>query len=120
MDKEGFKEKLNFGVDKVVSSAKKAIGKAGVAMQDFSDKSVIRIEKRQFESKRETAYIKLGSFVAERFSADENAAVSASEEAVAAIMVEIQHCTEEIKKRDDALAEKAGKSEDSEKTDSQE
>lgn len=115
MDKEGFKEKLNEGVDKVVSSAKKAIGKAGVAMQDFSDKSVIRIEKRQFESKREAEYIKLGELVAERFSADANAAVSASEEAVVAIMTEINHCTEEIKKRENALAEKTAKPESAEK-----
>lgn len=120
MNTEGFKEKLNESVDKVVSSAKKAIGKAGVAMQDFSDKSVIRIEKRHFESKRDAEYTKLGGLVAERFSADETASVAASEEAVAAIIAEIRHCSEEIKKREDALSEKTARTESDGKNDGSE
>ena len=52
MDKDEIKEKLQSGLDKFLDSSKKALGKAGNAVQDFSDKSVIRIEKHQFEVKR--------------------------------------------------------------------
>ena len=109
MNTEELKEKFKQGVDKIVTSSKKAIGKAGVAMQDFSDKSVIRIEKHQLETKREAEYIRLGELVAARFLAEPSASVSASEDTVASIIKEISRYNEEIKKREDTLAEEHSK-----------
>ncbi|MCI5645534.1 hypothetical protein [Treponema porcinum] len=116
MNTEELKEKFKQGVDKVVTSSKKAIGKAGVAMQDFSDKSVIRIEKHQLETKREAEYIRLGELVAARFLAEPSpsASVSASEDTVASIIKEISRYNEEIKKREETLAEEHPKTKDAE------
>ena len=114
MNTEELKEKFKQGVDKVVTSSKKAIGKAGVAMQDFSDKSVIRIEKHQLETKLEAEYIRLGELVAARFLVEPSASVSASEDTVASIIKEISRYNEEIKKREDTLVEEHSKAKDAE------
>ena len=114
MNTEELKEKFKQGVDKIVTSSKKAIGKAGVAMQDFSDKSVIRIEKHQLETKLEAEYIRLGELVAARFLAEPSASVSASEDTVASIIKEISRYNEEIKKREETLAEEHPKTKDAE------
>ncbi len=105
MEKDEFKEKVKSGFDKFVLSTKKAFGKAGNTVQDFSDKSVTLIEKKQFESKRDAQYKKLGAYAAEIFLAGERAEVSKDEEAVAAIMAEIVKFNAEIKTREDSLAE---------------
>ena len=39
--------------DKGMEASKTAFNKASSAVQDFSDKSVVRIEKHQFETKKE-------------------------------------------------------------------
>ena len=113
MEKEEFKEKMKGGFDKFVLSTKKAFGKAGSAVQDFSDKSVIRIEKKQFESKRDAQYEKLGAYVAGIFLAGERTTVSKDEETVAAALAEIIKFNEEIKNREESLAAEAKKSSDS-------
>ena len=51
MDSSEAKAKVKGVVDKVFEVSKEAIGKAGNAVQKFSDTSVIKIEIRQFESK---------------------------------------------------------------------
>ena len=114
MNTEELKEKFKQGVDKIVTSSKKAIGKAGVAMQDFSDKSVICIEKHQLETKLEAEYIRLGELVAARFLVEPSASVSASEDTVASIIKEISRYNEEIKKREETLAEEHPKTKDAE------
>lgn len=105
MDKEDLKEKFKTGVDKVVSSSRKAIDKASAAMQDFSDKSVIKIEKHQFEAKLDGEYKILGKLVEERFSNDENAIVSVNDEDVIPIMERIKQFKDEIEIRNKKLEE---------------
>ena len=114
MDKEEFKTKFKEGMDKVVSSSKKAFGKAGKAVQGFSDRSVILIEKKQLESKREAELKKLGALSADRFLRGETSLVS-DDEAVAPILEEIKRLDSEIKTREESLnAESKGDSEKSE------
>lgn len=115
MEKEEFKEKVKGGFDKFVLNTKKAFGKAGNAVQDFSDKSVIRIEKKQFESKRATQYEKLGEYVANIFISGEKNSVSSDEEFVVSALSEIKKFNEEIKNREESLAAEAKKSSEEEK-----
>lgn len=98
MDKEEFKEKFKFGMEKVVESSKKALAQAGSAVQDFSDKSVIRIEIHQLESKRDEQVKLLGNLAMSRFLAEGTQTLSSDEEAVSAIL-------EEVKKLDKDIAE---------------
>lgn len=117
MTKDEFKSKFKDGFEKFVKGSKKAFGKAGNAVQDFSDKSVIRIEKKQFESKRKDQYEKLGKLVFDAFSADAKSKVSVSDDGVPSIMEEIKRLSEEIKSREDALdsgEKKSSSSSDSE------
>ena len=83
--------------DKGMEASKSAITKASSAVQDFSDKSVVRIEKHQFETKK----------VFEKFSADSAASIHGGDADIAPIVAEVKHCDEEIAKRDTALAQKA-------------
>ena len=108
MDKDEIKEKLQSGLDKFLDSSKKALGKAGNAVQDFSDKSVIRIEKHQFEVKKDDQIKKLGTLALERFLNDSSATLSAGEDAVVSILEEIRKLNDDIALREDKLkAEKA-------------
>lgn len=108
MDKDEIKEKLQSGLDKFLDSSKKALGKAGNAVQDFSDKSVIRIEKHQFEVKKDDQIKKLGNLALERFLNDSSATLSAGEDAVVSILEEIRKLNDDIALREGKLkAEKA-------------
>ena len=55
--------------DKGMEASKTALNKASNAVQDFSDKSVVRIEKHQFETKKEEQLLALGKKVFEKFFA---------------------------------------------------
>lgn len=112
MNKEEFKEKLKKGVDKVVNSSKKAIGKAGVAMQDFSDKSVIKIEKHQLESKRDVEYAKLGKIVANKFENDLSLSINGEEPEVSEIIKTINNFNKEIELKEKALLDENNKKDD--------
>ena len=63
MDSSEAKAKVKGVVDKVFEVSKEAIGKAGNAVQKFSDTSVIKIEIRQFESKLKAQKALLGDVV---------------------------------------------------------
>ncbi|MBP3708993.1 MAG: hypothetical protein J6I73_01080 [Treponema sp.] len=91
--------------DKGVEVSKTAISKASNAVQDFSDKSVVRIERRQFETKRDEQFAVLGKKVAEKIINENAQSIKADDEDVIAIIEEIKHCNEELARRDEALAQ---------------
>ncbi len=103
MDFNELKEKVKGGAEKIFSSSKKALGKAGTAVQEFSDKSVIKIEKHQFETKKNEQFEKLGKLAFEKFKDNDSAVLSASEETVVAIREEIANLDKEIAKREELL-----------------
>ncbi len=104
MTKEEFKDKFRDGLDKFLKSSKEAFGKAGSAVQDFSDKSVIRIEKKQFESKRNGRYEELGRMIAEKLIEDPKAKVDTEGAEVVRIIEDVKKLNAEIRQRSDALA----------------
>lgn len=103
MNSTDVKDKLKNGFGKFFNSSKKALGKAGSAVQDFSDKSVIKIEIRQLEQKKKDQIEKLGQLAWEKFQNDDTAMLSASEEPVVAIRQEIERLNQEISKRSESL-----------------
>ena len=99
MTGDEFVKKIKDGVEKIVKSSMDAFGKAGEAVQNFSDKSVVRIEKKQFEAKREEQYAKLGKIVADSLENNPDAAIDFSSGEIQAIRSEIVRITHEIEVR---------------------
>lgn len=90
-----------FGKSAVVS--RKAVKKAGNAIQDFSDKSVVKIEIKQFENKKKAKYSELGKYTAESFMEGNKKTLKSTDETVVKILEEIQSYDKEIQKRQNAL-----------------
>lgn len=90
-----------FGKSAQVS--KKAATKAGTAIQNFSDKSVVKIEIKQFENKKKACYTELGKYVSESFLTQDKKTLKSTNQDVEKILLEIKKYDEEIKKRQNAL-----------------
>lgn len=99
---------LKDAFDKGVEVSKSALNKAGDVVQDFGDKSVMRIEKHQFESKRNEHYALLGKKVAEKFINDNAVSVQADDAELSSIVDEIKRFGEEIAKREELLSQEQG------------
>lgn len=60
MDTQSFEEKLKDAISSGVKASKEALSKAGSAVQKFSDKSVIKIERSQLVNKQKDKYTEMG------------------------------------------------------------
>ncbi len=88
---------------KGAADAKTAIEKAGDKVQKFSDESVVKIEKKQLEMKRNTKYQNLGEklygFITDKkIELPEAAAIE-----VESILEEIKTLSNQIKEKSDLL-----------------
>lgn len=88
---------------KGVDLSKKALSKAGDAVQDFGDKSVIRMERHQAETKRGELIKELGQIAVSCFITDKNDTLSASDEKVTIVLKEIVRLDGEIARRNEVL-----------------
>lgn len=70
-----FSEKFKKFFNKSVEVSKDALSKAGTAVQDFGDKSKLRIEIKQLENKLQKEYAKIGINVFEYFDKTEESLV---------------------------------------------
>lgn len=100
-----FMENVKKTFDRGVAASKKALGIAGDAVQDFSDKSILRIEKKQLETKVKKQYELLGEYVTDVFSSKKSAQISSKDSKVQDILKEIERLNKEIKIRETSLAE---------------
>jgi hypothetical protein len=91
-------------IDKSLEVSKKALDKAGAVVQDFSDKSVVRIEIHQFESKRDEQLRILGKKTADKIIKDGQESVSAGDADILPVIAEIKRINKEIEKREAVLA----------------
>lgn len=98
MDSSEAKAKVKGVVDKVFEVSKEAIGKAGNAVQKFSDTSVIKIEIRQFESKLKAQKALLGDVV-EKALENNQSQLDLNTEEITAIASEIARIKTEINNR---------------------
>lgn len=113
MDSSEAKAKVKGVVDKVFEVSKEAIGKAGNAVQKFSDTSVIKIEIRQFESKLKAQKALLGDVV-EKALENNQSQLDLNTEEITAIANEIARIKTEISNRKALLKpEEANTSENS-------
>lgn len=60
MDTQSFEEKVKDALSKGVKASKEALSKAGSAVQNFSDKSVNKIEKQQLINKQKVKFEEMG------------------------------------------------------------
>lgn len=65
MNTEEFTSKVKDFFNKGAKASKEAFEKAGDRVQEFSDKSVIRLEKKQLESKLDAKYAEIGKLILE-------------------------------------------------------
>ncbi len=86
-------------LDKSVKVSKEAIDKAGDAVQDFSDKSIIRIEIKQLESKNEHSFHDLGIAVYKLLSSFSDISINSSTPEIADILSKIKETENDINKR---------------------
>lgn len=107
-----FSETVSDFVDKGIEVSKKVVSQAGNAVQKFSDKSMVRLEKRQLESKRENSVKELGRIAVATFIADGANELRATDPSVSEILATIKNYNEEIARRDAALAAFDEKSDD--------
>lgn len=96
------KAKVKGVVDKVFEVSKEAIGKAGNAVQKFSDTSVIKIEIRQFESKLKAQKALLGDVV-EKALENNQSQLDLNTEEITTIANEIARIKTEINNRQELL-----------------
>lgn len=93
------------GLEKGYAASRKGLAKAGIAIQKFSDKSVVTVEKKQFESKRKKSYVRLGEIVAKKLSAKSASPISASDEEISELLKDIAGFNKEISKCEKHLKE---------------
>lgn len=91
-------------IDKSLEVSKKALDKAGAVVQDFSDKSVVRIEIHQFESKRDEQIRILGKKTADKLIKDGQESISSGDADILPIITEIKRINNEIEKREVILS----------------
>lgn len=105
MNKEELGNKFKSFLSKTAESSKNAFVKAGDKVQEFSDKSVLKIEKKQLESKRDAKYLvlgeKLSQFMLEN-KIDLPEGIAAETEA---LQQEITALSAQIKAKDEAIGE---------------
>lgn len=99
---KSFFESVKKTFDRGIKASKKALGVAGDAVQDFSDKSVLRIEKMQLETKQKKQFELLGEYSYKALSS-KNSSVKATDTKVKAFLAEISRLADEIKIREDGL-----------------
>lgn len=98
-----FLEKMKEYLDKGVEVSKEALSKAGDVVQDFSDKSVTKIESHQLVSRQNKEYRALGQAVQKFFEENPTATLSADNSAISGIMDEIKRLEKEIAQREESL-----------------
>lgn len=98
-----FLEKMKEYLDKGVEVSKEALSKAGDVVQDFSDKSVTKIESHQLVSRQNKEYRALGQAVQKFFEENPTATLSADNSAIGGIIDEIQRLEKEIAQREEIL-----------------
>lgn len=104
MDSEELVTKVKSFLTKGAADAKTAFEKAGDKVQKFSDKSVVRIEKKQIETKRDGKYKILGEKISQ-FIIDKKLEIpEAISVEVEAIQKEIEELSSQIKEKEELLA----------------
>lgn len=98
-----FKDDMKNAMDKGINASKVALTKAGTAIHNFSDQSVLRIEKAQFESKFKHSITDLGLLVYKSFVDEGKESISVTDEEIVKLLTEMKEYKTEIAQREDVL-----------------
>lgn len=109
MDTEELVNKVKSALSKGAIGAMSAFEKAGDKVQKFSDTSVVKIEKKQLEMKRDSKYQALGEKLSTLLAEKKIELPDAVAIDVEPILEEIQTLSNQIKEKNDLL--ESGKSE---------
>lgn len=105
MDSENFETKIKGWFSKSAKASKQAFEKAGDKVQDFTDKSVLKIEKKQLETKIDAKYMELGLKVSNILASGVKVTVEdeTEQKAVDSIQKEINKLTKQIKEKESEI-----------------
>jgi len=104
-----FVDKVKDLFGKSAESTKQAVNKAGSAIQDFSDKSVLKFDIKKLEGDRKSVCSELGEYVFDSLSTSDS--VNKTDEKVSEIISRICQIDEKIAEKEKALAEFSPKDE---------
>ena len=99
------KEDLKGYFDKGVEATKQALGKASKAASKFGDESILKIEIQQFKSQIKKDTASLGELAFKAFIENGAESLLSSDENVAKLIENIRKSQNEIKTREEKLAE---------------
>ena len=105
MDTQELGKKVKQLFTKGAEASKEAFEKAGDKVQDFTDKSVTKIEKKQLENKLEAKYAELGKQISSILNDKDKIVINDEEIASNAkkIQKEIKDFLDQIKEKDSLL-----------------
>lgn len=102
MDAEELGKKLKSFFNKGAEASKNAFEKAGDKVQEFSDKSVVRLEKKQLETKLEQKYAEIGKLIEESAS-EINLSSEENDGKLKAFLEEVKTLKADITEKEEAL-----------------
>ena len=110
MDSQSFEEKFKEALANGVKSSKEMLTKAGAAVQKFSDKSVIKIERQQLIGKQKEKYTEMGKLLSDLLkmkgaSIENLGELFETSPNASEVKNQILACQTEIKKLDKEIAE---------------
>ena len=108
MDTEELVNKVKSALSKGAVGAMSAFEKAGDKVQKFSDASVVKIEKKQLEMKRDSKYQALGEKLSALIADKKLELPEAVAIEVEPILEEIQTLSNQIKEKNDLLESSKG------------
>lgn len=94
-----FFDKMKDFMDKGIEVSKEALSKAGSTVQDLGDKGVTKIEVVQLQNKIEKQLAQLGLQVWQVLSEQKETSITAEDERVSGLLVEVTRLKQEIEKR---------------------
>lgn len=100
------KDNVRTVVDKGINASKVALTNAGTAIQNFGDRSVLRIERAQYESKLKHDITELGNLVYKRFVDEGQESIETTDEEIIALITNLKNYKAEIAQRDEILKAK--------------
>lgn len=98
-----FAEKMKDLFGKSAEASKVAMNKAGNAIQEFSDKTVLKVEMNKLETKKKEAFEELGEVIYEFI--DKLPEDVASDEKIVSLKEKISQLDSDIEKKEKALSE---------------
>lgn len=102
----GFWDEAKGWMQKGAEASKNAFEKAGDAVQDFSDKSVLKIEIKKLENKKNELFSQIGEITFNKLKADDNACINGNDIEVVEIIKKITELESEIERKRKELEQK--------------